>query len=315
MFTLLWGLIRDAPLAAVYRELERLGARAVFLDQRRVLETTVDLEIGATVGGYVCIDGTKLDLTQVGAAYLRPHDGTRVSSVRGRLPTAAEHRHAVAVDAAMLCWAGLTPAYVLNRPAAAASNGSKPYQLGRIADAGFAVPETIVTNDPGEVRAFIDRHGDVIYKSVSGIRSRVRTVTSADAGRFGDVLACPTQFQRRVPGTDVRVHVVGAEVYATEVSCDADDYRYASEQGFPRARLAAAELPGDVAARCLRLATDLGLPVAGIDLRRAPDGSWYCFEVNPSPAFTYYQAATGQPMAAAVAALLAAAVLCSDARP
>jgi glutathione synthase/RimK-type ligase-like ATP-grasp enzyme len=48
------------------------------------------------------------------------------------------------------------------------------------------------------------------------------------------------------------------------------------------------------------------LPVAGIDLRRTPEGEWYCFEVNPSPAFTYYESRTGQPIGRAIAKLLAA---------
>jgi hypothetical protein len=42
-----------------------------------------------------------------------------------------------------------------------------------------------------------------------------------------------------------------------------------------------------------------------------PEGEWFCFEVNPSPAFLYYQQATGQPIATAVAGLLAAAVTCA----
>ena len=54
-------------------------------------------------------------------------------------------------------------------------------------------------------------------------------------------------------------------------------------------------------------ARTLGLHFAGIDLRRAPDGRWFCFEVNPSPGFTYYEAHTGQPIADAVASYLAAA--------
>jgi len=52
------------------------------------------------------------------------------------------------------------------------------------------------------------------------------------------------------------------------------------------------------------LAAGLGLPVAGIDLRRTPSGRWYCFEVNPSPGFSYYEHATGQPLALSIARLL-----------
>ena len=49
----------------------------------------------------------------------------------------------------------------------------------------------------------------------------------------------------------------------------------------------------------------LGLVFAGIDLRRATDGDWYCFEVNPSPRFSYYQQSTGQLIDLAVARYLA----------
>ena len=57
--------------------------------------------------------------------------------------------------------------------------------------------------------------------------------------------------------------------------------------------------------RCRRLAAGVNLPVAGIDLRVTAKGEWYCFEVNPSPGFTYYQDATGQPIAEAIAQFLA----------
>jgi glutathione synthase/RimK-type ligase-like ATP-grasp enzyme len=49
------------------------------------------------------------------------------------------------------------------------------------------------------------------------------------------------------------------------------------------------------------------LPFAGIDLRRrGGDGAWVCFEVNPSPGFSFYESRTGQPIARAVARYLAA---------
>lgn len=79
--------------------------------------------------------------------------------------------------------------------------------------------------------------------------------------------------------------------------------RYASRQGRP-AKIRPARLPKEIAARCRRLSAAVELYVAGIDLRRTPDDEWFCFEVNPSPGFTYYQEATGQPIAEAVARFL-----------
>ena len=40
---------------------------------------------------------------------------------------------------------------------------------------------------------------------------------------------------------------------------------------------------------------------AGIDLKVTPENEVYCFEVNPSPAFSYYENNTGQPIAEGLA--------------
>jgi glutathione synthase/RimK-type ligase-like ATP-grasp enzyme len=65
------------------------------------------------------------------------------------------------------------------------------------------------------------------------------------------------------------------------------------------------ELSDDLAEMCVKLSAGLGLALAGIDLKITKDNRVYCFEVNPSPAFSYYEANTGQPIALAVAGYLA----------
>jgi len=125
----------------------------------------------------------------------------------------------------------------------------------------------------------------------------------ADLERLDAVRDCPTQFQEYVPGVDIRVHTVGRRVFATEISTDATDYRFAAREGATR-EMRGVQLPDEITARCLRLAEELGLPMSGIDLRRSPDGSYYCFEVNPAPVFTFYQAHTGQRIGDALVQLL-----------
>ena len=44
-----------------------------------------------------------------------------------------------------------------------------------------------------------------------------------------------------------------------------------------------------------------GRAFAGIDLKITPENHVYCFEVNPSPAFSYYESQTGQAISTAVA--------------
>jgi len=69
---------------------------------------------------------------------------------------------------------------------------------------------------------------------------------------------------------DWRVHVVGEDIFASEVRCDADDYRYAGRVG-ESVEISAGEIPTQIADRCRAVTASLGLSVAGIDLRRTPD--------------------------------------------
>lgn len=307
---LLWGVPGDSPLDRVHDALKRAGAPVAFFDQRALADTQIALvvEAGARVGGYLEAPNQAVDLSTVTAAYLRSYDCRRIPSVRQAGPSSALWQHALDFEDTLSCWSDLTPALVVNRPAAMASNNSKPYQTNQIRDIGFAVPETLVTTDPDAVLAFWQRHDAVIYKSNSGVRSIVARLTDMHRERLGDVVWCPTQFQQHIPGVDHRVHVVRDHVFASQVRSALgdvahDDYRYASRDGVT-ITLWASTLPDDVANRCRKLTADLGLSLSGIDLRLTPTGEWYCFEVNPSPAFTYYQEATGQPIAEAIATLL-----------
>ena len=298
---LFWGLPGDTPLSAVADVLSRRRVKTLFLNQHDSLRWSVDLSVGDSISGYLRNGRQSLDLVDVKAAYVRPYDARQLPALAGDAPALA---HALNLGEALLAWADITPAKVVNRPWAMAPNNSKPYQSLQIRSLGFAVPDTLITTDPDAARQFWEKHGTVIYKSVSSVRSIVSRLSSEHAERIKNVRWCPTQFQQYIAGTDYRVHVVGDRVFPSEIVSQADDYRYASRTGRP-ARIRAARLPREVAERCRRLAAGVNLPVAGIDLRVTAKGEWYCFEVNPSPGFTYYQDATGQPIAEAIAQFLA----------
>jgi transaldolase len=302
---LLWGLPTDAPLAAVHQSLRHYGADVQLLDQRLAADSTVSLSADCgRISGEVTGNrsGERVNLDDARAAYLRPVETDRALPAHYAHDVAARER-AIQADQAMVIWADLCHELVVNPPAAMAVNSSKPYQLGKVAGYGFAVPDTLVTTDPDAVRSFASKHGRVVYKSLSGVRSIVSTLGPAGLARLRDVANAPTQFQEHVPGADVRVHVVGNEVIATEVRSRADDYRYASLSG-EDVEFAPTILPDDVAMRCRVMTAGMNLAVAGIDLRRTPDGRWVCFEVNPSPAFIFYENATGQPVGEAICRLL-----------
>jgi glutathione synthase/RimK-type ligase-like ATP-grasp enzyme len=101
------------------------------------------------------------------------------------------------------------------------------------------------------------------------------------------------------------VHVAGDALFATSADTEVVDYRYAGREG-GSLDLQAFELPEDVRARCFAVSSALGLPLCGIDLFRSDeDGSYYCFEANPSPGYSFFQEATGQDIAGAIVNWLA----------
>jgi glutathione synthase/RimK-type ligase-like ATP-grasp enzyme len=192
---------------------------------------------------------------------------------------------------------------VYNRPAAALSNESKLGQAARILKAGLAFPPTLVTTDPAAARDFLAVHGDVIVKGLSGERTIVRRFRSGDAETWDRVASCPTMLQQYIPGRDVRVHIVGNGAFAHEICSAAVDYRYGARHGL-RTTMAQGQVPMTILRRCGQLARALQLPLAGVDLRAAQGGEWYCFEVNPSPAFAYYERHLRLGISEAVASLL-----------
>jgi glutathione synthase/RimK-type ligase-like ATP-grasp enzyme len=298
---LLWGVPGDSPLDAVYSSLQRSAADVCLLDQRFASEMSADLQIESQgyIHGRLAHPKGEIDFAAVRAAYIRPME---TGKLRHDTSDTSSPVRAAEVDCALIAWADISHAHVVNRPFAMAANNSKPYQLQLIAKCGFRVPDTLVSTDEAAVRRFLERHRKVIFKSVSGIRSIVSSINSGEFD-FTDVANCPTQFQEYIPGVDVRVHVAGESTIATLIRSGVDDYRYASRSGAEVA-MEPLQLPADVDEACRRMVRGMGLYLGGIDLRLTPDGRWYCLEVNPSPGFTYFEGVTGQPIAAAVANLL-----------
>jgi hypothetical protein len=277
------------------------------VDQTRVLETEITLAFDGALSGVVTVAGCRCDLGSVCAVYLRPYASSFASDSAPMTPVAAQERgHALWVEDTISLFSELTPALVINRLSSMASNGSKPFQGELIRAAGFAVPDTLVTTDVEALQRFRAQHERVIYKSTSGVRSIVAELGPEHASRLQRITHCPTQFQQYIPGHDYRAHVVGSDVFVHEIVSDAVDYRYASARG-DAIVLRAADLPQDVAERCISLTASLGLTVAGVDLRRTPEGQWFCFEVNPSPGFVFYDREHDEPIAEAIASLLVTA--------
>jgi glutathione synthase/RimK-type ligase-like ATP-grasp enzyme len=304
---LLFGIASEPPLAMVADELRALDAPFALLHQRRWEDCHIVVDIGGEgIDGHLRMGPLDVPLCDVRSIYLRPMDDRVLPDLASEPDGSLRRRRCRELHDAIHEWCEVTPAMVVNRARVQASNASKPYQGDFVRAHGLLPPPTLITNDPDEVHAFRAIHGRVVFKSASGVRSIVHTLTDDDLRRLDRIRWCPVQFQAFVPGNDVRVHCVGTEVFASRITSNATDYRYATSMG-EAAEVVAHDIDADLAARCLALTRALGLEVSGIDLRIGEGSEVYCFEVNPSPAYSYYELHTGQPIARALARHLAAA--------
>ncbi len=303
---LICGIPSEPPLAMVAGQLRRLGVPYAEFNQRRFAQAGMSFGVeGGKLAGGITLDGRTYHLDEISGVYARIMENELLPELEHHPPDSPARAYADRLLDTFLHWAEIAEGRIVNRLAPMGSNGSKPYQAQLISRHGFRTPETLITNEPDEVHGFREQHGRVVYKSISGARSIVQDLDETSLARLELIRACPVQFQAYVPGTNVRVHTIGGLVFATRIETAATDYRYAHRHDGAAPRLEATELPDEWAQRCLDLAAALGLEFAGVDLKVTGDGEVYCFEVNPSPAYSYYETNTGQPIAAAVAAHLA----------
>lgn len=297
---LLIGPVAEPMLATVSARLARRNCTLVLLNfQRPAREWPISLSfMSQGKSGVLRVQDRAIPLEAIRSTYVRMVN--KFSQVVDAEVSHEIQPHHQALFPNLLGW---LPGLVMNSYQAACTNSSKPYQQLLITKLGFRVPKTLVTTMPQAARDFYaECHGKVIYKSISAERSVVQRLTEEDLARLGQIECCPVQFQEYIPGIDFRVHVVGRRVFASQVETSSTDYRYVETDGFRRIR--AADLPSELEEKCVALAEGLGLVLAGIDLRRTMDGDYYCFEVNTSPAFCFYESQTGQRIGEAVAELL-----------
>ena len=197
---------------------------------------------------------------------------------------------------------------------------NKPYQLRVAQRVGLEVPETIVTNDAGAVRALAGRCDRLVTKMLvqpmtagAGEDETVVFTTelgAADLDRLEGLELCPMIFQERIENAlDLRVTVAGRQVHAAAVGAggrvgDDLDWRRDSHDQGRAAAWTAHELPPAIAARLIAMLDHLELNYGAFDLIVTPGGRHVFLELNPAGSFSFLGAAHEALIAGAIADLL-----------
>jgi hypothetical protein len=214
-------------------------------------------------------------------------------------------------------------AFWVNAPHSDATANRKIFQLRAAEAAGLVVPETVLTNDPAEIKSFLKRAGGTAAQKLpehaswyvgEGPGMRVFSAyTSYITCRHlppDEVLRlCPVLLQPVIKKKfEVRVVCFGVSQFSVAIDSQSDirarkDWR--AGQWFVPMRPYA--LPRVVAAGVQRLLGRLGCVSASLDFIVTPDGEHIFLEANPQGQFLWMEQRTGVPVLDACAEFLLAA--------
>ncbi|RMI44310.1 ATP-grasp ribosomal peptide maturase [Streptomyces triticirhizae] len=202
--------------------------------------------------------------------------------------------------------ASLPAAHYVNHPWHNRAAEFKPAQLSTARRCGFLLPDTVITNDPAEVREFIARRpGGAVYKPLWNTPYRVggepRAVWVREVRRdeiTDAVSVCPHMFQARVDKLfDARVTAVGDRLFGVRIDSPDLDWRHRQHL----MRCAPVEVPDSVARGVVSYLSELRLVHGAFDFAVTTAGDWYFLECNPNGQWAWQPAETTRGIAHAFA--------------
>ncbi|MEI4550938.1 MvdC/MvdD family ATP grasp protein [Pseudoalteromonas spongiae] len=183
----------------------------------------------------------------------------------------------------------------------------KGEQLKRAQRLGFMIPDTIISNDPTQIRRFYKDHNKVVYKVLSDpflgfneweeedtaeVKSVPTTEVSAEMLEDSDSLnVIPNQFQEYIEKAfELRVIIIGDNVYCARIDSQSHPDTKIDCRNFnvdiPYSNF---KLPAEIENKCLRLTTSYQLMYSAIDLIVTPQNEYVFLENNPCGQYLFVE--------------------------
>jgi hypothetical protein len=198
-------------------------------------------------------------------------------------------------------------AFWVNPLEGAARAGSKPLQHEAARKVGLMMPETLFSNSVEEIRAFLARQGNVVYKPLSagGWKNKnsrflpyTALVTEKTLVADNVLRQTPGIFQALVPKAyELRVTVIGKQVLAAKVlSQQTKKGRLDWRRSYDELRIEPTSLPAEIARQSVALLDQLGLVFGCFDFVVTPGGEHIFLEVNEMGQFLFVERYCGLPL-------------------
>jgi hypothetical protein len=195
---------------------------------------------------------------------------------------------------------------------------SKEEQMKRALQSGLLIPPTCISNDPAQVKQFIDQyngkvitkmqHAFAIYREQQEMVVFTNEIPETSYNDLDSLQLCPMVFQQRIDKKlELRVTIVGDQVFA--FSIDSQKNENAQVDWRKEGRTMVEEwlpytLPDTIQQKLLSFMDGYGLNYGAIDLILTPDDQYYFLEVNAAGEYFWLDRLCGFAISRQIANLL-----------
>ena len=175
---------------------------------------------------------------------------------------------------------------------------------------GLLVPPTLITNEPGQARAFATEHGELIYKPMTHVSPGggqllyATPICARDLdGENGDAIAGTMHLlQRRIRANyAVRLTMVDSRVFAAAIYAHSHAASIDWRSDYDALTYEPIEPPSEVVDRVRSMMARLKLRFGALDFLVTAGGEWYFLEVNPNGQWAWIEQETRLPISEAIA--------------
>jgi len=216
-------------------------------------------------------------------------------------------------------WLRSLDARWMSHPDSIRSAGYKLPQLRLARELGFRIPETLVSNNPSEIRDFDSflrgKGGKLAAKLISKGPPKAahpdeqyvvftQILSESDLQNDATLGLCPAMYQEYVEKAfELRVTVAGNEIFACEIHSQQSETTHIDWRRYdlPNTPHLVHDASPELVRRCLEITRHFRLEFAAIDLIVTPEGETVFLELNPNGQWGWIEELTGMPIANAIA--------------
>ncbi len=257
--------------------------------------------------GAIETDGRVVSFDDIGSVWYRTYRASGFpAGLNSDQREFAEQEAEMALEALPL----VTNWHWINDPRHHRQATRKPAQLFTAGRLGFAIPQTVISNDPGKIRTFCDRGGpEIIYKALSqstnlepGKAIFTGAVTLQALSSLDLIRHTPGIFQELIPKAyEVRVTVVADRIFAVKIFSQEKEQTRIDWRVAPyELKWEPTDLPQDIRYLVAAFMAEFNLVYSCLDFIVTPEGKYVFLESNPGGQYLWIEYLTGLPITEAI---------------